>query len=951
MTIRLTTLGGLRAFRDDAELDWLPAQRLRAALFVYLAVERRVSRASLLAVFWPERDEAHARQSLRQGLYHLRKLLGDDWLDAQAQELRIGRAVHTDVHAFTAALERGDVEAAARLYTGPFLDGVHLADLEAWESWVDSRRTLYARAFRKASRAWLDARRAAGDLAGAIEAAQCWVKPDPLDDEAQHRLIEALAAAGERAEAIRQYETYARLLEPDGLRPLDETVALIERVRATAAAWPEPSTVPQTTTPHAASSAAPAPTTAQPPIAAREPTPPQPPSPPLTSRGRRPRLVRAAIAALGTLVVAFGALRLAEDRRAADSLVAEGLIAEGERIVLADFGGPRTDPSLGAIITDVLRADLLEAEVFRVLDPAEVREILRRMQVEDSVPLTGELAREVALRGGVKAVLEGAVAQAGTGYVLTAALRAADSNRILAAFRETARGPDEVIPAIERLSRGIRRRAGERLRALDDVAAPANVSTSSLDALRAYTRAVRAFAVQDRERGIGLLEEAVALDPEFGMAWRALGTWLAETEAARKVEAITRAYELRGRMTPRERYLAEAAYHREVTRDHNAEMEAYRRVLEIAPDDFTALHNLALRYRWIGDLDTATALLGRAAAQRDAPAATHLGLIYALLASGRPAQAEEAVRELERRYPGHPSAAGARFWVVLQGSDDDAAATAAVEPLLTAPGVPLDERAWVHEHFGLAALWRGRLAKAVRAMEEAERVARDGGALAHAFASRLRRAYAVAAVADAERGARILDDAIEHGRLDELAPPARARHTQALVYAIAGRPDDAEAALRAFEAEADPALREAYRTRTDAARALAQLQRGEPEEAVRRLQQVRATLPCRYCLTLQMGQALAESGRLREAAAEWEAALAWKDDLFDGFTIQVARNLWILQRLPGIYEELGDTARALHHYRRLAALWSDADPELQPHVRHARARIAALSGDAAAAPR
>jgi len=309
------------------------------------------------------------------------------------------------------------------------------------------------------------------------------------------------------------------------------------------------------------------------------------------------------------------------------------------------------------------------------------------------------------------------------------------------------------------------------------------------------------------------------------------------------------------------------------------------------------------------------------------------------------------VRGLERRYPGHPSAAGARFWILLQGSDDDAAATAAVEPLLAAPGIPLDERAWVHEHIGLAALWRGRLAEAVRAMEEAERVAREGGAPAHAFAARLRRAYAVATVADAERGARILDAAVEDGVLDELAPSGRARHTRALVYASAGRPDDAEAALRAFEAEADPALRAAYRTRADAARALARLHRGEPEEAVRLLQQVRAAHACRHCVTLQMGQALAESGRLREAAAEWEAALAWKDDLFDGFTVQVARNLWILQRLPGLYEELGDTARALHHYRRLATLWSDADAELQPHVRHARARIAALSGAIGAAPR
>src|SRR5690606_32014826 len=146
--------------------------------------------------------------------------------------------------------------------------------------------------------------------------------------------------------------------------------------------------------------------------------------------------------------------------------------------------------------------------------------------------------------------------------------------------------------------------------------------------------------------------------------------------------------ELRRRMTPREQYLAEAAYHREVARDHDAEIEAYRRVLEITSNDLTALHNLALRYRWIGELDTAAALLGRATALPDAPAATHLGLIYALLAAGRPAQAEEAVRGLERRYPSHPSAAGARFWVLLQGSGDDAAATAAVEPLLAAPGIP-----------------------------------------------------------------------------------------------------------------------------------------------------------------------------------------------------------------------------------------------------------------------
>ena len=84
------------------------------------------------------------------------------------------------------------------------------------------------RAFRKASRELLELRRAAGDLTGAIEAAERWAEREPSDDEAQHRLIETLAAAGERAEAIRQYETYARRMAADGLQPLDETAALAE---------------------------------------------------------------------------------------------------------------------------------------------------------------------------------------------------------------------------------------------------------------------------------------------------------------------------------------------------------------------------------------------------------------------------------------------------------------------------------------------------------------------------------------------------------------------------------------------------------------------------------------------------------------------------------------------------------------------------------------------------
>ncbi len=233
MSIRLVTFGGLHVFAGERELERALAQRSRAALLAYLTIERRVSRDALTAMFWPESDACAARHALRQSLYHLRNALGDTgWIAVRGHELVLQPGVVADATAFSEAVVRGDSERAMQLYHGPFLDGVHLLALQSWESWVDVLRTRYARLFRRACRAALDARLAAGDYMGAVGVAERWTLPDPTDDEAQHRLIAALAAAGERTEAIRQYDTYARLLAPDGLQPLDETRDLVERLRA-----------------------------------------------------------------------------------------------------------------------------------------------------------------------------------------------------------------------------------------------------------------------------------------------------------------------------------------------------------------------------------------------------------------------------------------------------------------------------------------------------------------------------------------------------------------------------------------------------------------------------------------------------------------------------------------------------------------------------------------------
>jgi DNA-binding SARP family transcriptional activator len=231
MSLRILTLGGLRAFSDETELDWLAGQRLRMALLVYLAVERRSTREALTSIFWPESTEDNARQALRQTLYNLRRSIGEEWLERGALDLRASSELVCDALEFEAALSERDYAKAADLYKGPFLNAVHVLNLQPWETWVDSRRGQLALKFRRACRAWVNDCVQAGDVIGAINAARKWVSPDPFDNEAQHRLIELLFTAGEHTDAIRQYEEYARLLAGEGLEPLGPTRAIMEEAR------------------------------------------------------------------------------------------------------------------------------------------------------------------------------------------------------------------------------------------------------------------------------------------------------------------------------------------------------------------------------------------------------------------------------------------------------------------------------------------------------------------------------------------------------------------------------------------------------------------------------------------------------------------------------------------------------------------------------------------------
>lgn len=232
MAVCITTLGTLRVELDGRVLDRLPSARNRSALLVYLAVEREVVREAAMGVLWPDRPPARARHLLSQTLYELRQELGEGWVSAAGERLHATDALQIDAVELADAVETGEYDRAAALYQGPFLPGAALAVSRPMEGWIGAQQARLTRLHRRARRGAIDGCVAEDRLRDALALARRWVEADPLDDEAQHRFIELLAATGDRSGALRQYDQYSRLMGSElELEPLEETRALVQRIR------------------------------------------------------------------------------------------------------------------------------------------------------------------------------------------------------------------------------------------------------------------------------------------------------------------------------------------------------------------------------------------------------------------------------------------------------------------------------------------------------------------------------------------------------------------------------------------------------------------------------------------------------------------------------------------------------------------------------------------------
>ncbi len=651
-----------------------------------------------------------------------------------------------------------------------------------------------------------------------------------------------------------------------------------------------------------------------------------------------------AFAALGVGTAVYTAMRLL-GIGPVGTLVAAGRLSERDQLIVAEFENRTEDTGLGASVTEAFRIDLGQSPVVRIVSTASLSDALGRMQLDPAAPLTAKLARDVAVREGVKAVVTGEISPVGRGYALSARIVDAKDGSELIALRETAEDDRGIVAAIDRLSTRFRERIGESLRTIRAGEPLDRVTTGSLEALRLYSEAARLSDMGDATQAIPLLEQAIALDSGFAMAWRKLAVALQNADASpeQAAAAATKAYQHRDRLPELERQLATAYYFSLVDSQPDKEAAAYRRILEINPDNYIALNNLAIHLSSFGHQVEAESLAAVAARVDRRPGNQYYQLINAQLGQGHFDAARHSLEELRKLGPTSSTYLRSKAWVLSATGSYDSAQRAWLE-------LGLQERdpSWQSiSHIGLAmvAQTQGRLAEAERQqrLSNSANEQRELPSAALEGEARIARQYALFR-GDTVGALRILQSALAKHPLASMPDLDRPYAGLATAYSLVGQPAVARRLLAEYESDVPIGRRrgdpEWYRATGWLAMA-----EGRPQEAVAAFRASDQAGVCPDCANWELGVAFDRANQVDSAVAAYEraaspAATGWK----------TVENQWglapSLKRLGELYDARGDKAKAVEYYSRFVDLWKEADPVLQPAVRQARERLATLAGEA-----
>ena len=653
------------------------------------------------------------------------------------------------------------------------------------------------------------------------------------------------------------------------------------------------------------------------------------------------RTARWSAFALGTFVLLVGAAMTmgAVGHGPFATLLSAGELKRDDPVLIAEFAlNNSSDTTLGRVIAEAVRTDLTQSGAITVLPESDVRQTLTDMQKPNARVLF-PVAREVAERRGVKALVDGSLTPVGAGFVVMLRLVTADSVRELAKFTGAANSPADLILVVGDLTRKLREKMGESLKSVRASPPLWQVTTSSLLALRKYTESRAALNAGDRPTRLRLLNEAIAADSNFGAAYISLASDNINrgVKQAESAQLLKKVHELRDRLGERDRLAGESYYYqfgpvadRDPTKVRMYEDSMYNRFTTGA---FGALsrNSAAIHAELRGDNARADSLL-RVAARLDPAAFYPVGnLLTFRLRAGRFAAAESTYQLIRQRFPA-AQARSANLLMLVARKQVAAADSAARYELASAGDNPF-QRADASNMLADLSEERGALDDAKRYRDIFAATEKSRGVQTADLTAAARRAtnHAIA-LGDTTGALRVLDSALAITPLKLLPELDRPYAALARAFAAIGRPDRARPYAAGLEAQRIFGDRDEY---------LVAITRAEVAMAERRWDDALKALPdtlageCRACISLARGMAYDGRGTADSAIHSYEQYAS--DPLVTG-----TKRVLALQRLGELYEAKGNVPAALRWYRQFVESWNKADPALQPQVADVRRRIARL---------
>jgi tetratricopeptide (TPR) repeat protein len=322
---------------------------------------------------------------------------------------------------------------------------------------------------------------------------------------------------------------------------------------------------------------------------------------------------------------------------------AGGKLSERDTIILADFFNTTGEPVFDGALKVALAVALEQSPFLKVVPEERVRETLRMMRRSADERITQSLAREIARRERLKALVAGSIASLGSHYVLTLEAIEAETAAVLARQQVEIAAKEQVLSSLGSASSKLREQLGESLALIERYDVPlAQATTGSLEALHAYSLALDEGRIVPRLEAIPHLQRAIEIDPNFAMAQALLSGVYANTGRSGEAPAFSRrAFELRDRVSERERFFISWRYYIDAEQAWDKALELARSWTRTYPREAFAFNSLGLASAAFGNHEQAVRAFEEAIRLDDRFAPPHGNLVGSLIALNRFDRAEE----------------------------------------------------------------------------------------------------------------------------------------------------------------------------------------------------------------------------------------------------------------------------------------------------------------------